>query len=321
MKARNERAVELVALGRMSVSGTDSDLGEMLETLGRRSLLSLLIVCGPITMNLDRYRKDIEDLVAEGTTLLMAMQAECFPEEFDKQISAKLEGKQKGKKAAEIRKNLPNFTSSYQGWYSKAKATVRQLLPDRLDDFVRLYEKPRSRKDITYENYRIEDYLQGLTITKGWEKIPVVGPDAALPIFSQQLGIVKALGDRLESSLYDIQHIVQADLFDSELEAATALLKAGHIRAAGVVAGVVLERHLSQVADNHKVAMRKKHPGIADWNDALKAADVIGVPQWRTIQHLGDIRNLCGHNKEREPSRDEVEGAIAGVTRIVKTLF
>ena len=43
-----------------------------------------------------------------------------------------------------------------QPWYSEAKVLIRQLLPDRLSDFVRHYEKPKPRKDITYESYRIE---------------------------------------------------------------------------------------------------------------------------------------------------------------------
>jgi hypothetical protein len=77
------------------------------------------------------------------------------------------------------------FAEAYQSWYPKAKVLVKQLLPDRLPDFVRHYEKPKPRKDIIYENYRIEDYLQGLNVTRGWEKAKVVGPDAAIPHFRQ----------------------------------------------------------------------------------------------------------------------------------------
>jgi hypothetical protein len=34
---------------------------------------------------------------------------------------------------------------------------------------------------------------------------------------------------------------------------------------------------------------------------------------------LGDIRNLCGHDKHREPTADEVEELIEGTERILKT--
>lgn len=267
--------------------------------------------------NLNRYKDDLRELVATGRTLEWAMQFECMPEKFTQAFREQL-GDQDAQKVIEA---LPDFSKSYQSWYSESKTLIRQLLPDRLDDFVRHYEKPRPRKEITYENYRIEDYLQGLIVTKGFEKVKVVGQDAAIPHFRQQLAILEAVEKRFESSLFDIKQLVQADLFDSELEAASGLLKAKHVRAAGALAGVVLERHLNQVCENHKTTIRKKHPGIADFNDALKTADIIDVPQWRFIQHLADIRNLCSHHKERDPDAEEVGELIAGVGKVTKTLY
>jgi hypothetical protein len=112
--------------------------------------------------NLERYREDLRKLITTGQMLEWAMQRAYNAEDFDRQIEQQL-----GKEGAEnLTKALPNFMKEYQAWYSESKAVVRQLMPDRLDDFVRHYEKPKSRKDITYENYRIEDYLQGLTVTR-----------------------------------------------------------------------------------------------------------------------------------------------------------
>lgn len=262
--------------------------------------------------NLDKYKKDLEKLSKKGDLLLMAIQHECFPEQVEEAI---------GEKAEELVKTFPRFSDEYQAWYSEAKVVIKQLLPDRLDDFVRHYEKPKSRKEISYENYRIEDYLQGLSVTRGWEKEKVVGPDAAIPQFQQQLAILKSVSARFESSLFDIQQLVQADLFDSELEAAVDLIKHGFLRAAGAIAGVVLEKHLAQVAFNHNIKTRKKHPTISDFNDLLKNGGVLDVPTWRNIQRLGDIRNLCDHKKDREPTKDEVEELVNGVEKITKTLF
>ena len=67
------------------------------------------------------------------------------------------------------------------------------------------------------------------------------------------------------------------------------------IAAAGAVAGVVLEKHLHEVCVSHNVKLTKKHPTIADLNEALKSAQVIEISQWRFHQHLGDLRNLCDH--------------------------
>jgi hypothetical protein len=53
----------------------------------------------------------------------------------------------------------------------------------------------------------------------------------------------------------------------------------------------------------------------------LKASNVVDVPQWRFIQHLGDIRNLCDHSKATEPTHSQVDDFIGGVSKVVKTLF
>jgi hypothetical protein len=126
---------------------------------------------------------------------------------------------------------------------------------------------------------------------------------------------------RFESSLFDIRQLVQADLFDSELDAAKELAKNKFTRAAGALAGVILERHLAQVCDNHGIKVAKKAPGISDLNNTLKEAGVIDVPQWRFVQHLADIRNLCDHNKKMDPTAEQVNDLMAGVMKITKTLF
>jgi hypothetical protein len=209
--------------------------------------------------NLDRYKKDLDSLVDKGEDLDLEMQAACFPE----QVTRALQNAH-GDETKDLLKALPRFQEAYQPWYSEAKALVRQLLPDRLADFVRHYEKPKPRKDITYENYRIEDYLQGLNITRGYAKEKVVGPDAAIPHFQQQLAILKSVRARFESSLFDIRQLVQADLFDSELDAAEELARKKFTRPAGALAAVVLERHLAQVCDNHAITVTKKEPTISE---------------------------------------------------------
>lgn len=265
--------------------------------------------------NLEKYKKDLESLVNKGNLLMRAMQNDCYPERF-----AKLLRDQVGDEAKEYIKKLPKFSNDYQAWYSEAKVVIKQLLPDRLSDFERHYEKPKPRKELTKENYRIADYLQGLSVTRS--SGTVVGTeDSAIPHFEQQLAILKAVSSRFESSLFDIRQLVQADLFDSELEAARELIKHGFLRGAGAIAGVVLEKHLAQVTDNHNITIRKKHPTISDFNDLLKNGEVLDVPSWRQIQMLGDIRNLCDHNKDREPTEEEVLELVDGVEKFTKTLF
>jgi hypothetical protein len=120
------------------------------------------------------------------------------------------------------------------------------------------------------------------------------------------------------SVLRDIRLTLRAELLDSDIHAARNLLEAGHLRSAGIVCGVVLETHLRSVCERHNVKVTKKDPGISDLNELLKGAGVYDVPLWRLIQRLADIRNLCGHRKERDPKPDEVEDLISGTDKVTK---
>ncbi|SDR53436.1 hypothetical protein SAMN05443026_5602 [Burkholderia orbicola] len=269
-----------------------------------------------MTSNIDRFKNDLAKLIKLGNKLHMSMQLACFPDQIKSELKKQLK-----EKTDEFIKNLPSFETEYQRWYSEALALLRQILPDRVADFCRHYEKPKTRKDITYDNYRIEDYLQGLNVTRGVYKEKVVSQDAAIPHFRQQLAIVEAAQGRFDSSLFDIRHMVQADLLDSELEAAEHLAKSKFFRAAGAVAGVVLERHLGEVCSDRQISIGKKNPTIGDFNEALKAGGVIDIPQWRFIQHLGDIRNICDHAKTPDPTQEQVTDLLSGVKKVIKTVY
>ena len=115
--------------------------------------------------------------------------------------------------------------------------------------------------------------------------------------------------------------MLQADIFDSELEAARELAKKGFVRGGGAIAGVVLEKHLGHVCKMHNLKSRKKHLTISDYYQLLKENEIIDTAKWRFIQHLGDLRNLCDHNKDREPTKDDVQELVEGVGKIIKTVF
>lgn len=190
--------------------------------------------------NLEKYRKDLDTLLQEASWVESSLQYLAFGHnEFYGSLLRQLDGDEE--KANAFVKKIKPFEAAYQHWYSEALPLVRQLLPDRLNDFIRFYEKPKTRKEITYESYRIEDACQGLRTTYGG----TVKADAkaAIPLLAQQKAIVEAVKRRFDSSLFDIKQLVQADVFDSELDGARELLKNKYARAAGAIAGVVLEGH------------------------------------------------------------------------------
>lgn len=212
-----------------------------------------------------------------------------------------------------------DFRGPYQAWYSEALRVVEQLLPDRYDEFRALYRLDKSPKTLDVSTYAISDYILGTLVPR--ENIDGKTSKAIfLTKMKDQINILASTRPRLDSVLADIEGSLEAALLDDELETAGALLKAKHLRSAGVVAGVVLERHLKTVVANHQVTFTKK-PQIGALNDALKKAKILDNPRWREIQRLGDIRNMCAHDAERDPTADEVKELIQGAEKIVKTVF
>ena len=223
-----------------------------------------------------KFESDLDRLIKKGDELYHAMLYECHGEEFERLMAEEF-----GKDDVQSYiKKLPSFKQEYQAWYTEAFALIKQVLPDRLEGFISYYEYPRVRKEITFQNYMIRDYLHDLRITKGYNETLVADRKAAIPEFAQQINIVKAAKATLESSLISLTSILQADLFDSEIDSARALAKSGYLRAAGAICGVVIEKHLKQICHTHGIVIRKKNPTIFDFNQALKNKDSISVPQY-----------------------------------------
>jgi hypothetical protein len=262
--------------------------------------------------NLTRYRDSLSKLISTGDEM-----------ELDLVFRASEEEGNRKKEHQEAKKKVyGSFEKNYQRWYTEAYAVLKQLLPERLGEFVAYYKPDPRRKNITVTGYVIQDWLSGIRVgADAYGKKPFSDLAATLARYRVQLDILKSIEVRFESSLFEIRQLVQADLFDSEVEVSRELLRAGFLRGAGAVAGVVLEKHLSQVCVNHDISINKKHPTIADLIDPIKNADVIDVPAWRQIQRLGDLRNLASHNKQREPRAAEMEELIDGVDKITKTLY
>lgn len=186
-------------------------------------------------------------------------------------------------KEGDTAKALPAIIS-YQSWYSRSLPVVKQLIPERYQEFQEQYKlEKRKGKEISFLTYTISDYLIGLRITRGWEKEEVVNPLSAFTSkFQHQIAILMSAQGRIDSIPADVQGILQAELFDNELQAAQELRKKGHLRAAGALAGVTLESHLSKISTNHGLKLRKKDPTISDFNDELKTRTY-------TMSPIGDL--------------------------------
>lgn len=211
------------------------------------------------------------------------------------------------------------FHYDYQRWYSKALKAIASLAPDRYAEFRGYYEIDPKRKTLGYGTFVIQDFMKG--VAPASYRIPDFDSrNQVVTCFFNQLTILKSVEDRIDSVISDIEGELYAELQDSELVVARQLAKVSH-RAAGALVGVVIEGHLQKVAANHGIKIAKKNPTIADLNDPLKSAGVLDTPGWRKISFLADIRNLCSHKKDSEPSKEQVDELIQGAEWVAKNVF
>ena len=198
-----------------------------------------------------------------------------------------------------LKDEQPAFETGYQRWFTEARQVVAQLIPHRLDDFERLYRTDPKRKTVQLTNFSIHDWLIGMRASKNpyTGETPFDDLAAVIMRFKAQIDILDSATARFESSLLEIRHLLRADLLDDELAEARDLLRNGYSRAAGAVAGVVLEAHLAQVAASHAITLRKKDPTIGDWNDALRQGIFLAslngnsFSGWRTYETCATIRS------------------------------
>ena len=183
------------------------------------------------------------------------------------------------------------LNQSYQKWYSKCLPLLRQIAPERLDEFVELY-KVEKRREINVTTYGISDYLQGVSTTSYGKAENYIG--TFISKIQIQLGIIESITEIINNKLSDLVGLLQVEIFNSEIDAAEELNKKKHHRAAGTLAGVVLETHLKTVCRNHKIKLAKRNPALSDYNDALKNDGIVDLRVGDLFNILG-IYRICAH--------------------------
>jgi hypothetical protein len=109
--------------------------------------------------------------------------------------------------------------------------------------------------------------------------------------------------------LTSVRSLVQAEVFDSELEQAEELVKSGYVVAAAVIAGVVLETALRELCDRSSISYGKLDKMNAD----LTKASVYNKLVQKRITALADIRNSAAHGKPDEFTAQDVSTMIRDV--------
>jgi hypothetical protein len=223
------------------------------------------------------------------------------------------------------RNDAAQFYSGYQDWYTKAVRVVQVLAPDRLSEFRSYYDGDPKRKDISVSTYCIRDFVRGIrTVHDPLDNLrgrPGYDPkEVVMSSLMTQMFILDSLSSRIDGIVADLESSIAHGIQDAEIDSAERMKKV-NLRAAGALAGVVLETHLQRVAGSHQIAISKKDPTIGDLNEPLKKAGVYDISVYRKIQLLADIRNVCTHQKGKDPTPEQIDEMLNGARSITKSVF
>ena len=135
------------------------------------------------------------------------------------------------------------------------------------------------------------------------------------PFIRMKAVFIAAMEDYKGGFLLSLKNLVQADVFDSELEQAQELLSSGYKVAAAVITGVVLETALRDLCSIEGLEDSKLDKMNAD----LAKAGVYNKLQQKRITALADIRNSAAHGKPEEFSDEDVTSMIRDVEQLLAT--
>jgi hypothetical protein len=133
-------------------------------------------------------------------------------------------------------------------------------------------------------------------------------------VFLKLRAVLEAAREDYEGGyLNSLKLLVQAEVFDSELEQASELLASGYVPAAAVTAGVVLEAGLREWCVDNALPIGKLDKMNAD----LAKAEVYNKLVQKQITALADIRNSAAHGHYGQFSKEDVANMINDVQRIL----
>ncbi|MDL0130852.1 MULTISPECIES: hypothetical protein [Halobacterium] len=193
--------------------------------------------------------------------------------------------------------NPYTLLAEYESWYNKSIPLIEDYLPDRADEFRERYQQVRRGLELDM------DYLSENGVSSSDE----VGKRVSMALaFQEQL--INAIPGRIEFRELKATERVSSDLMSEELEKAKRLLNDRDVRAAGVLAGVAIERHLLTLCESSSQELDFDYmDGITTLSHTLSEAGEISDDHHRLLQYLSGVRNKCSHASDEEPKEAEIE--------------
>ncbi len=142
-----------------------------------------------------------------------------------------------------------------------------------------------------------------------------IGFDTHLDIFYRLKAIFIAAKEDYEGGyLRTTRSLIQAEIFESELEQAQELLNSGYLLASAVITGVILESSLRELCSQENINIGK----MDKMNSDLAKIGKYNKLQQKRITALADIRNSAAHGNVGNFNKHDVQDMIKDVERFIR---
>ncbi|MFC2172123.1 hypothetical protein ACFLU6_05765 [Acidobacteriota bacterium] len=266
-----------------------------------------------MTTLLEVVSEQCERLVAEGGRLLDELQCIGWKDALPVRIKERKElsgwpmpdiGE---RTIPEQAKMPPDFVQEYHRWYASCLAMVERNMPSRKTEVTRQHDGGKGTDGKALADFFKRDYFtfsDQQIIARGLRHLQAV---------------VGSVPDYVRTTLHDLELAVAQVYVSDQLSEARKLLAHSHVRAAGAIAGVLVERHLKLLCDRQQPPIKypPKTATINRLNELLRNGGVYDVAQWRKVQWMGDVRNKCDHAEPTEPRKEDVGDLIEDVAKFI----
>lgn len=200
---------------------------------------------------------------------------------------------------------VDELDEKYEIWFTQAFTLVSEYVPERRADFREAYSD-------------IDELLHfdGMEYTKADSYCGILRR-----VISRQKNLLLSIPPKLEAERLKVRKGVSDEIITEELYQAKTLWDDENIRAAGVVAGVALERHLLTLCEvSDREVEYEYSDGIRSLAETLYNANEITQTTMGQLEYLADIRNDCAHANEEEPDKRNVERLIEQAEDLVRDI-
>lgn len=141
-------------------------------------------------------------------------------------------------------------------------------------------------------------------------------------VLKRLVSILRACLDDLNNGfLISFKQIIQAEVFDSELEQATYFLNENYKIPAAVIAGVVLETAIKELCINNGIDIYlpdgKREKKLEKLNEDLTKSGIYPLNQQKKVTYYADIRNNAAHGKPENFDAEDVRDMIKGIEKLL----